>query len=218
MNILTFVFLLIGLSVGLVLGTIIASRRKESQPPAEKVNQELEGYCEVMRLLRDEVHNERAVYVHGHLVHSPQELSPNESEKILRVLNDYLHTYTRSRTRGASPITQPQPHPTTTPAVPVTPRPEVPTPCIPSDEMGSLSIPAQINSILQNMLRGSPLDHSGICLLETPDQGVIVQVGSAQYEGIDAVPDPMVQEYIRSAVKEWERRFTSTQQHKTTQR
>jgi hypothetical protein len=71
----------------------------------------------------------------------------------------------------------------------------------------SLSLTAQIDEILQEMLATSPLAGRGIRLQESVDQGVIVCVGMEQYDGIDAVPDDHVREILRSAVKEWQRRM-----------
>jgi hypothetical protein len=68
------------------------------------------------------------------------------------------------------------------------------------------SIAAQVDEILQERLADTPLAKSGIRLIETPNQGILVRVGLNQYEGIDSVPDPEVRQAIRSAVEEWERR------------
>jgi len=66
------------------------------------------------------------------------------------------------------------------------------------------SIAAQINDILQTRLPGSPYEAMGIDLIETPDQGVVVRVGEAEYAGVEAVPDPAVRAMIKAAVAEWE--------------
>ncbi len=69
-----------------------------------------------------------------------------------------------------------------------------------------LSITAQIDEILQEMLKNSPLASRLIRLVELPSKGVVVMVGKDQYEGVDAVPDEDIRQLIRSAVTEWERR------------
>lgn len=66
------------------------------------------------------------------------------------------------------------------------------------------SIAAQINEILQKHLPGSPYEAVGIDLIETPDQGVMVRVGEAEYAGVEAVPDLAVRAMIKAAVAEWE--------------
>jgi hypothetical protein len=66
------------------------------------------------------------------------------------------------------------------------------------------SIAAQINEVLQARLPGSPFEAVGIHLIETPDQGVIVRVGSEEFAGVEAVPDPAVRAFIKAAVAEWE--------------
>jgi hypothetical protein len=66
------------------------------------------------------------------------------------------------------------------------------------------SIAAQINEVLQSRLPGSPFEAVGIHLIETPDQGVVVRVGSEEFAGVEAVPDPAVRAFIKAAVTEWE--------------
>ncbi len=68
------------------------------------------------------------------------------------------------------------------------------------------SIPEQIDEILQQRLRGTPLEGRGIALLLDPVEGVMVKVDSARYPGVDAVPDEEVRSAIKGAVAEWERR------------
>ena len=66
------------------------------------------------------------------------------------------------------------------------------------------SIAVQINEVLQKRLPGSPFEAVGIALIEMPDQGVVVRVGAEEYTGVEAVPDPAVRAFIKTAVAEWE--------------
>ena len=66
------------------------------------------------------------------------------------------------------------------------------------------SIAVQINEVLQKQLPGSPFEAVGIALIEMPDQGVVVRVGTEEYAGVEAVPDPAVRAFIKAAVAEWE--------------
>jgi hypothetical protein len=66
---------------------------------------------------------------------------------------------------------------------------------------------AQIDAILQVRLAGSPLAERGIRLSEALHGGAIVFVGTHQYDGVDAVPDPEIQGAIRAAIKEWEEKY-----------
>ena len=70
------------------------------------------------------------------------------------------------------------------------------------------SIVTQIDSILQARLEGTPLDERGIFLAQSPEGGVMVYVGLTKYAGIEEVPDPEIKAAIRSAITEWENRFT----------
>ncbi len=70
------------------------------------------------------------------------------------------------------------------------------------------SIVAQIDTVLQARLAGTPLAERGIFLTQSPQGGVIVYVGLTRYEGIDEVPDPEVKAAIRAAITEWENKAT----------
>ena len=70
------------------------------------------------------------------------------------------------------------------------------------------SIVTQIDSILQARLEGTPLEERGVFLAQSPEGGVMVYVGLTKYAGIDEVPDPEIKAAIRSAITEWENRFT----------
>jgi hypothetical protein len=74
-----------------------------------------------------------------------------------------------------------------------------------ADSPADKSIVMQIEDILQDMLAGTPLERRKIHLSEDPRRGVIVQVGTEYYEGIDAVADPEIKGLIQSAVHEWEK-------------
>jgi hypothetical protein len=68
------------------------------------------------------------------------------------------------------------------------------------------SIVGQINDVLQARIAGTSLAAKLVRLGETPGGGVLVFVGTARYEGIDAVPDPEVVAAIRAAIAEWEKK------------
>jgi hypothetical protein len=69
----------------------------------------------------------------------------------------------------------------------------------------SMSLVSQINTILQARLAGTPLADRGIRLTEALHGGAIVFIGTAQYDGVDKVPDPEIQAAIRAAIAEWEK-------------
>jgi hypothetical protein len=73
-----------------------------------------------------------------------------------------------------------------------------------SAALPNLSIVAQIEEILQEMIAGTSLAARDIHLEEDPSRGVIVRVGSERFEGIDSVTDSEVKAAIREAVVAWE--------------
>lgn len=72
----------------------------------------------------------------------------------------------------------------------------------------SMSLVAQIDSILQARLAGTALANRGIRLSESLHGGAIVFIGSAQYDGVEKVPDPEIQTAIRAAISDWEKKYT----------
>jgi hypothetical protein len=66
----------------------------------------------------------------------------------------------------------------------------------------SLSIVAQIDTVLQAQLLDTPLASRGIRLTESPLGGVEVYVGLNKYASIDDVPDAVIQKVIREVLSE----------------
>jgi hypothetical protein len=76
----------------------------------------------------------------------------------------------------------------------------------PKPEFQPKSMIAQIDDVLQEKLTALHLLERRIHLVETPDHGMAVQLGSAYYDGIEAVPDEKTRSLIRGAIQEWEYR------------
>ncbi|MCI0611081.1 MAG: hypothetical protein L0Z71_18730, partial [Anaerolineae bacterium] len=70
------------------------------------------------------------------------------------------------------------------------------------------SIVAQIDSILQQHLAGTPLEERGVFLAQSPEGGVNVYVGLTRYMAVDDVPDAEIKAAIRAAISEWENKYT----------
>jgi hypothetical protein len=70
------------------------------------------------------------------------------------------------------------------------------------------SIVGQIDSILQTQMIGTSLMERRIYLTESPEGGVMVNVGTTKYMGIDDVPDNEIKTAIRIAIAEWEKKYT----------
>lgn len=78
----------------------------------------------------------------------------------------------------------------------------------PDKNMASLSIVQQIDTVLQDRLLNSPLAGRGIRLQESIQGGVEVYVGLQKFETVDDVPDAEIKAAIRSAIAEWEKKYT----------
>ncbi|HJS18361.1 MAG TPA: hypothetical protein VJ785_06420 [Anaerolineales bacterium] len=102
------------------------------------------------------------------------------------------------------------PAPSTSAAAPPPVRPQKPATIAVEDRplAPAGSIVSQIDSILQARIEGTPLDDRGVFLAQSSEGGVMVYVGLTKYMGIDEVPDPEIKAAIRSAITEWENKFT----------
>ena len=70
------------------------------------------------------------------------------------------------------------------------------------------SIVGQIDTILQSRIAGTSLEERGVFLAQSPEGSVMVYVGLTKYMGVDAVPDEEIKTAIRSAIAEWEKKYT----------
>ncbi|OGO33899.1 MAG: hypothetical protein A2Z16_07375 [Chloroflexi bacterium RBG_16_54_18] len=80
---------------------------------------------------------------------------------------------------------------------------------VPRSAAQPLSIASQIDEILQARLKESQMSDRQIRLLDQPETGVSVLVGTEQYSSIDEIPELEVQVLIRQSVSEWEKRGSS---------
>ncbi len=71
---------------------------------------------------------------------------------------------------------------------------------------GALSIVEQVDDILQELVADSPLSEKDVHLMDDPQKGMIMWVGSNSYESIEEMDDPDLRMLIRGAVAEWEAR------------
>lgn len=76
---------------------------------------------------------------------------------------------------------------------------------VPKIEEKAESIPQQINAILQEQIEGTPLKEKGVSVSEWPGRGVVFIVGIDLYDEIAGIPDPVIQQAVRRAVKTWEK-------------
>ncbi len=156
----------------------------------------------------------------------PPSLSPSERKRLVEILNlirPWLEgkpvqavtppprsdptVESRLNTISASP---PAPMPVPAPAASVTPKPAIPIPSKKDEkpQTAPTSMVGQINAILQVRIANTPLASQGVTMMEIPSGGVIVYVGVNKYEGIEEVPNEDIKAAIRSAIAEWEQKYT----------
>jgi hypothetical protein len=135
-------------------------------------------------------------------------LTSDQRKRLIEMLN-LMRPWLEGRqvAAAAAPPPAPVPPPHTAAPQPVAPRRDASAkedrPIPPAG-----SIVSQIDSILQSRIVGTPLEDKGVFLAQSPEGGVMVYIGLTKYLGVDDVPDPEVKAAIRSAIREWENRYT----------
>ncbi len=147
-------------------------------------------------------------------------LSSDQRKRLIEMLNlmrpwlEGRQVPAPSTPSSASVVPQPRPTPVTPtpPPASMTPPPMVSRVNTIAKEERPIppagSIVSQIDSILQSRIVGTPLEERGVFLAQSPEGGVMVYVGLTKYMGVEDVPDPDVKAAIRSAIREWENRYT----------
>jgi hypothetical protein len=152
----------------------------------------------------------------------PSALDAEQRKRLIAILTQMRPWLEAPKTAAPPPKPQPAPASRPGPAPKPTPAPspapaadERPTAPPPPDQdeeeehpPAADSIVAQIDSVLQARLAGTPLAAKGIRLQESPEGGVLVWVGVSKYEGVDEVPDEEIKAALRAAISEWENTFT----------
>lgn len=139
-------------------------------------------------------------------------LSPDHRKRLIELLT-MIRPWLEGKPAAASSITSPPPSsPTPAPVQPAAPPPPPKPMTIAKEDRPSTpanSIVAQIDSILQLRIAGTPLEERGVFLAQSPEGGVMVYVGLTKYMGVDEVPHEEIKSAIRAAIAEWEKKYTS---------
>ena len=85
--------------------------------------------------------------------------------------------------------------------------PRKPPAAEPTTPFRDMSIAAQVDEILQEMLEGTELEDRGIRLMELPGQGMMVMVGLEKFDAVSDVPYDDIRTIIQRAVAAWERKM-----------
>jgi hypothetical protein len=206
------------IAIGYVAGTLINTSRDDkknlAEPPELTPDPLIAGRLEVARFLRDKPGDPIQVVVEGKLIGNPKTLSSSQRdhlESLVLELRTWLGfsvapTQESSSTGSieASPVQPPAFAPSFDLPVEAALNPGAPALPVTPPFLETKSIVGQIDDILQEHLATSPYANKSIRLIESPNKGVVVVVGLAQYPGIDEVPETGVRTLIREAVSEWE--------------
>ncbi len=226
-----FLFLSIGVIVGMAIGWVIgffdsnnrsAKKIEVAETKAERALSEAEqkiaaaqAGSEVVNVMDDPgllrlKHRDGAPFLEmdgGAL--NVKSVSAEQKKRLIELL-----TYIRPWVEGGQPlplVAKPAPVPIPPMAssfAPTSAESPVPVKSAEEKNIRSLSIVAQIDTVLQARLTDTPLANRGIRLTESSIGGVEVYVGLNKYLSIDDVPDATIQNAIRTAITEWEQKFT----------
>ncbi|MEJ5225596.1 MAG: hypothetical protein WHV44_14155, partial [Anaerolineales bacterium] len=73
------------------------------------------------------------------------------------------------------------------------------------EEPRLLSIVEQIDAVVQKRLPLSPFAEMEISLKDAPGGGVLVIINGQKFQGVDNVPNPEMQAFIRDCIQRWEK-------------
>jgi hypothetical protein len=166
------------------------------------------GETSVLDVSRDNTGQLR-LKLDGQHIHAAS-MKPEQRKQIIAVLTQ-IRPLLEPATPAPPPVqtapARPEPAPEAGPGR--SPRPTPPLGKVNEEPVTApQSIVAQIDTILQAQLVGTPLMGKGIRLQESPEGGVIVWVGISKYEGIDELPDEQINAAIRAAISTWENKYT----------
>lgn len=126
--------------------------------------------------------------------------------ELLTVIRPWLETASVRDPAPAAIMEMPA-RPVFIPAAPAGPAPATAAPTREAPA-AALTMVEQIDQILQARLENTPLAPKGIRLQESPEGGVVVQVGLQRYGSVEDVADDQIRGAIRAAIAEWESKFT----------
>lgn len=206
----------IGLVIGFLVGMLVFSLRKESEPEGASRERVLSDAKHAIRVWREGKERRLVVEMGGVSHYRGSELHADQNQVVADLIVE-LQAWIAPPPVPVEPVEplerepvelEPAASEEETPGTSLNPlkifgrslQPLEKT----SSDTSDLSIVAQIDEILQEKLAGTELDEKGIRLIEGSDQSMVIEVGLQSYPEIEAVPDEQVRELIRSSVAEWE--------------
>jgi hypothetical protein len=216
MNLASIIFLcIITLLIGAAIGSLIENalkKRPVPPPPVTTSDVKLagQGDVEVFSAWRT-ISNAVWLNMDGKRLNKPDELLPEQRRRLLGLVVDLRPWLETTRAASSAPELNTQPPqakaPIADPSLP-TAQPEKQAVASTGDEPAPApvmdSIIEQIDKVLQTKLAASPFKERGIHLTEGPGGIVLIKDGVNKYEGVEAVPDPLIKSLIHQAVSDWE--------------
>jgi hypothetical protein len=208
----------IALVIGFLVGMLVFSFRKESDPEGASRERVLSDAEHAIRVWREGKERRLVVEIGGVSHYRGSELHADQNQVVADLITE-LQAWMNPLPKPAEPPEveplEREPMEVETEAI----REETPGTSLnplkifgrslqplekTSSDASDLSIVAQIDEILQEKLEGTELEDKGIRLIEGSDQSMVIQVGLQSYPEIEEVPDEQVRQLIRSSVTEWE--------------
>ncbi len=203
----------IGLVIGLLLGILIVTLRKDSSPKPPSPEPLLSDPKHSVRILREGKERRLVISMDGVSHYRRSDLNDDQSRNLAGLIRELQTWMGISPESTVSPQSEASKPPTPviveeTQSTSLNPLKIFGRSLQPLEKTGSddpaESIVTQIDEILQAKLAGTHLDDQGIHLVEGPDQSMEIQVGLSSYVEIEAIPDAQVRQLIRISVAEWE--------------
>lgn len=202
-----FLFVTVGFIGGVLVCLFWMERQKTAgEAEGERPSAQRRDLLEVAHLWREAQNGQLQVEVEGEIVARTEALDEARRSRLQQAAREWLAWLEA----GAPSL--PAEEKTSPPVAPAAGRPPLP-PTQPAKEAGrgaqksAASIVAQIDEIVQDLVKRAPQPVPAVRLVEDARHGVIVWVGNEAYNGVEAVNDPQIKALLRAAVAEWERRM-----------
>ena len=202
--------------VGYLLGLLEAAIKNSGNEPKEEISsapeaEEKEGIPDTPQVLETEVltifqriSGAFKLRLDGKMIEYPSDLTDEEREQLLGLLKK-MRPWVDVKKEKPAPLPADEKL-ITSPVVSALDSEKKVNDALEEIAFQKMSMREQIDSILQRKLENHPLQSRSIRLATAPSGSLLFQIGLDEYEWIDDIPDQPVQEIIRKAIAEWEKK------------
>jgi len=198
---------IVSITIGYLAGSLLSGGRDRDEEKEPTDYHPPQFPSDALHIWRDQNNEHLVLQIGEHAFRSTEPIPPKEHKYITQLLL-FLQKWL-GIDKKADTVPQQTKQPASQTHQPPQVKQSSTDPIVPeiSDILESkMSIVAQVDEILQELLSNSPLKDKGIRLMENIDGSMRFYIGLDSYDDVAAIPDETIKGAIRAAVKEWEQR------------